>query len=451
MRGSTLLACCALSALACGRRVSVYLDRPWQKDQIAVIVVENREDALIAGPAILLPSSSVAHEELANPGPIRVFVRTYPEDLRSPLGSTLDVCGVRIGGDTLPLPLQPGGDYASGLFDPTVTREVTLHPASAEEGPPPDLHFACGGPSHECDGYSAERIDAPPGLATHQIATASEGLAYFGTNEPAGASDSPMTLGRIIGTRADVFLVDRRLHGDTKSLAWNPAASVLRGIDGQGRLFALDASAHFVQPNIDGPFNEISIGSDGFAVVLDQNEAALTITSSSGALVPAPGYPAGLRKVAVVDEHRIFATDKSAIFRFDGGTWSADYTIPLNEPMSGFAADEVLAVYVGATEVVRVRDSMTGRWGAYPTPFNTGAKLRAVAGLGDGRFIVVGDAGQIAVWGGTAWCQIESPVRVALGSVAISPSRTAAFIASDGAIGPNGETYLLRVVLPKKP
>jgi hypothetical protein len=114
----------------------------------------------------------------------------------------------------------------------------------------------------------------------------------------------------------------------------------------------------------------------------------------------------------------------------------------------GIMADEAIAVYVGPAEIVRGTKPMSDTWITYPLPFGTNAPLHGVAGLGDGRFLVSGDTGQIAAWNGTRWCVINADVHVALGSISVAPSRRMAYIASDGILGPNDETVLVRVELP---
>src|SRR5262249_39753622 len=137
----------------------------------------------------------------------------------------------------------------------------------------------------------------------------------------------------------------------------------------------------------------MAAGLDGTTIALDKDGNAFAITSTGG-VVPRRDFPPGIHALAVVTSTLMYAYDKITIFRYDG-QWRGDRVLPPGDSVNAIAADEKIALYVGNTEVVRVRDP-SGQWMPYPTPMGITLSLNHAAGLGDGRFVVVGGGGLVA-------------------------------------------------------
>jgi hypothetical protein len=202
-----------------------------------------------------------------------------------------------------------------------------------------------------------------------------------------------------------------------------------------------------------GPFGRdfvrIDAARDGSIIVAtDAMERGWEVTIGSTLPVARMDFPGKARNFEAVRRDRIFITDNSSVWSFDGSLWRNEAPVPGSENISAFGADEDVAAYGTDMEVVHVRNEKTGEWPMIPTPFGTGARLRGLKGLGHGRFIVAGESGRIGLWTGSKWCRYDLGTHLPLGDLDVSPSKKTAYVVAFDAFEPDGTTLILRVDVP---
>jgi hypothetical protein len=435
-----------LLASSCARHVHAFVPTPWPADQLAIIVVVDGEGRVTQGP-LLFPPGRAVELRVAAGSPVRMYALTYAPSTSNMEGIALLECGARLsagaGGDE-PLP-SPMTAWESMLFDAQSTGGLAFGPET--DLPTFALAFNdCSRPS-PCAKYSASVLDAPSYLETLSVVAVDDDLAYFMAAPMAGSHE--LILGKIDHGQVTLLPGDPRLRSGSTSFVWDQRATIF-GLDG-GSVFRLDRSGRLVQPPYGAAVHQLYAGDDGTVLELDERQMVARLSTTSTAFVPRPDFPTRATHLAIAGRDRIFATDGSSIYFYDGVNWTTELApIPESDAISVMDADREAATYSVPLEYVRVRDAVSKSWALLPPPFSTYTHVRDLKEIGGGRVLVVGEIGGLSLWTGQQWCQLH-PTGTGTASInvlSVPPDRRVAYASANGSLGPGGKAVLIRIDYP---
>jgi hypothetical protein len=216
------------------------------------------------------------------------------------------------------------------------------------------------------------------------------------------------------------------LTGPVGQLGFDRDHTVFGATD-SGQVFQIDiTNDHTLLADLGLPGGQLAVGIDGnvFFARVDRifRLSAGSTRADDGTLFTAP---AGLRQVKVVRRDRILALDDAGLETWSGTGWSPEYDGPeVAVDSARIAADTgTMGMFSGASAFLR--DESQHSWMQLPSVVS-GLEPRAIAALGPGRIMVVGNLGGVSVYDDGGWCSIRGgPLRVLWGAGASPDLRTA--------------------------
>ena len=110
--------------------------------------------------------------------------------------------------------------------------------------------------------------------------------------------------------------------------------------------------------------------------------------------IPALSVP--VSGVAIIGPTRVLAAAGDGLMVYDGTTWRLEHRAELLENWA-VGGDEEVLVAVQRDGLVLRRDDSRRSWEEQGTPFGAQIDLKAVTGLGKGRYVVVGQDGLLGI------------------------------------------------------
>lgn len=417
-------ATCALLLTSCESHL--FVESTWPASDWVVLVATGAAGELLwASPHLHAPGEVVSFELRAG-DPVRFLIRTFlPPGAGGP---DLAACGVTFGGPGATLP-APHSAYRTELLElgevERATAELDTEPRDL------DLRFErCLLPRFPCEELGVERLDTAGAAGTTLLsvaATDDEAALVLAARDTTG----PTWLGRIDARRVSL-LEELRYATRGRDLAR----------DGDGRVHAVTEQEHLVLSAtgqlravhaLTDKASGLAAGEDGTLAAFGDDGVELL---TEGALTQSPlGARLGpVSALAIASASRAVAITDPDFFFFDGTSWSSEHTSRASafEKWDAVAGDASQFVGVDRNGLVIRRDEATRSWMNHPRPFPEGPRWRDVAVLSGGRLVVVGDAGNVAVWTGDGWCTaLPTGTLASLRAVSVAPSRRVAFAVGD--------------------
>jgi hypothetical protein len=441
VRGPRPLLALALHISACSSAVQIDLSPPWPADQIAVVVLTDSAGGAIGDAQAFGPDARIEFE--APRGLAAIHVDTFPGDTLAGGETPLVACGVTLTSTVNTATLAAATRWVTTSLD-LADRKLSFAP---DPMPPTfSLFPKCIVPDTICPQFRVSHVSAPPRIEPNYLTVVDDSLAFFATNSSTPSSQRALV--RIDGTSAAFEKTLPVLDPNWQGLA-TVGTSTIFGITGDRKIFTMNRDGLLRFGPFGGNYVRIDAARDGSIVLAtDFNESGYEITIGSSVTVPRPDIPGRARNFAAIRRDRIFISDNTNIWSFDGKVWSNETTVTTVENISAFGGDEDVMAYGTDMEVVHVRNEKTGEWPAIPTPFGSGARLRGLKGLGQGRFIVAGETGKLGLWTGSKWCRLDTGTRIALGDLDVSQSKKTAYVVAYNTFEADGTTVILRVDVP---
>ena len=394
--GAAVLAACAAS--------EVFLAAPWPDRELALWLLLDEESRPLGALRRFEPGSA-PHRIALEPGQrARARVYTFDADLQGPDGSPAAGCGVVLGGEGARLP-EPRSRWLSDWLGATDRDAPRLHPHEGE--PRLDLRWVgCAQVDRGCEGYRTEVVSLPPGLKLERLVALDDQRALLsGASGEGEGSMVPLLF--VEGGATRLLPFEPGLRGYAAELIQDHRGSVFGLLRSRDVIFRLDAEGRLLAPSWGDlrDVKELAGGRDG-TLLARSTHGAFEISATTTTARPRYDLPEGLRELRIWDRNRMVARDRTTVWVYDGHLWQPDHYIDILEGVSALAVDPEVMVFVGEFELVRVRQPDRS-WVRYARPYDVGARLRTVAGLGRGRFLVAGERGALAVWSGSRWCDLR--------------------------------------------
>src|SRR5262245_14708660 len=187
---------------ACTDRVTVYLDPPWSKDQLVVLVMLDAYGTPVDTDPRVYSGADKIELDLPPDRASRVLARAYPGSTTGPDGTPARDCGIKLqSNNTLPAPsgawITPPIDVNSA--DVSFSIDEDDHSGSAPLG------WSQCEPSRGCDDYSMTTLSLEPHIKTHRAAIVDPSLAYFLGRHEVDPGGDPTVIGTMSGTTATVL------------------------------------------------------------------------------------------------------------------------------------------------------------------------------------------------------------------------------------------------------
>lgn len=403
---------------ACQPASSVYIDADWPRDHTAVVLLTDETNTPLEAPHLVTPRETL-EVSFDDADRVRVHVRTYEPGTRAANGDPIHGCSVEVGGAGDPLPPAHTA-WISRPIDRDDDGVLELQMEPVEAAADLDLRsLSCTTPDRGCVDFSITKIDLPSELRPFQVAPIGNEVAIIGADVHVGPTRETM-FARISGDEVEIFDPDPALTGFVNDLAWN-GADELWGVDDADTLFRMSVDGQAL------PFNE-TVYAKGVAASLDGTVLAygdrgtVELLAGGTVVVQRTDVPADLVALEISRAGLMLGASELSLYLYDGVVWDTPFRVSPLEELKAVAIDDRIRVTVGSGENARLWTTVTQDWTALSRPYDAGVKLRAVASLGGGRFVTVGDESSVAVYNGRRWCPLDAAVAGDFLEVEASPS-----------------------------
>lgn len=379
---------CLLLALTIACHDStLYISPPWGPNRTAVVVegpVDGPPRQVVAVP----PATPLVLDVV--PGPTVLSALTYPSDL--PADEDLVSCGVELG-NANPLPITPIEAYQAGAVDLSAGEAPLFSSVSLEEPRPALSYRRCVGDPYDC------RFLPLPAIAygidddhdAKHLAVVSDTVLYYATQT--STIYAPGQFGLVRYEWSPQGGEHRRIP-PVGGLSYRIMSLAFDGVRALGTTFdrhsfSVDADGTLVEgpPMVMG-HNRIAAG-PGLVVHYGTRGLMAAVGNIPALSVPVSG-------VAIIGPTRVLAAAGDGLMVYDGTTWRLEHRAELLENWA-VGGDEEVLVAVQRDGLVLRRDDSRRSWEEQGTPFGAQIDLKAVTGLGKGRYVVVGQDGLLGI------------------------------------------------------
>lgn len=402
---------------------------------------ERAEQVIYDEPRIVGPGQTLILE--AEPDEV-LEVEAWAFPAASAGGPRLVECGVRYGGTGRTL-FAPRASWKTraGPPDPDIGLEFL---ESDDQGLARlDLREACEGTP--CERLVLEKLAAPfPDRKLEQVVALDDHRAVVSSDLNDGAGGFEVWL--VDGARWERISSGAPLSSPPRHLALDPDRQVIVGVVDDGATFELDPGTWtFTRTaTTDGGLGRSAFGGGRW------------LRYGSGGLAVARGPhlpefpPARVVSVIPAALEAVAVSSASGIWFYSGGTgFAREREVDSTEEWIAGAGDaEVMAFASGRS--ILLRDARNQLWQSATRPFGPDNRIRGMSAIGEGRLLVVGEAGLVGVFDqklGLEGSCVVPAIAASVLDVNRAPSGRVAFAVSnelDSVIG--DAPFLLRIVLP---
>lgn len=400
------------------------------------------------GPSPLPLSDNFARFELETDEAITLHVVTFAR--RENGGPDLETCGIAIRGNGAPLnraahyfvsqPVDPEDDAAIALTESAVADSIALGLTHATN--------ACV-QTYPCERVMVSRFESPQlGMHALHAFALDDSRAYVSL---VGAEPDPARVLELKDDRATILFSSEELGAITR-LAFDGTRGW--GATDHAQIFSFDFSGTITSTFARGGTGlTLRVASDGHGTVIVYGEDGVEVLSGSNETQRAAIESLNIKVefLALSSPDRIVAIADNSLNYFDGASWTVERELApvVFEEYFDLYVDEEVAAAAGKDERVTFREESTKTWGVLPPIDGDSVSLKSVAGLGDDRFMAVGEVGLAAIYANGVWCAIDTDTTNTLDAVAVAPSGRVAY--ATGRFSPMTDfaPVLLRFDLPE--
>jgi hypothetical protein len=435
-----------LFALACDRESPIVLTPAWPSDQPAVLVpVDPSLHPLEDTPIWMAAGQASATFKLTRDERFLVYALVYS----SSVSDNFDRCGVTFSGSGVLPGLTPDvvwttpPEVASPGLSLTLTTTAIKPPFESQ------IHYANADPScaapppTKCEDIlkkiqvRATPLPAAGGYNLFSVSRVSPSAALGGSaNDGPPGDDGAVYRVTADGQATAIPIAGQR--GSAFQVAYDGKRTVF-GLSTQGTYFQLDPTGGLGFA-VSAPFANASArlhsGRDGFTVSNDPT-SAYQLTPGSTVGRSRPDFPLS-GDLFVVTATRVAAVSNGGIWYYDGRSWVEEYrgpeaelppiTIYSTRGLAGNAQTFVFAYNIPTGSGVLIRDEATHQWTQLAaSPFHL--PIDAVAVLGRGNVLLLGQSGDAAIWlasQGAPWCSIATGTNEDFLAIDVSPDELSA-------------------------
>ncbi|MBI4817924.1 MAG: hypothetical protein HY791_16810 [Deltaproteobacteria bacterium] len=412
-----------LAVLGCGPGVELVV--PWSPEENGIIVLVNEATGVPFREPWLVPAG---RDE-----PIRVGV-TEEEALVYALaygsGPPFPCASVAASGPGEALP-APSRAWSAPLTERPMF-EVVADPQShglVGVGCQPEC------PSLASTSYSA--VDTPHGLrfviavGSGQSLLGDQNINLFVRDSNGALSEAPR---------------DSRLRGELEDLSFD-GSTLIFGVSSTGSFFAVDTRGRLKWiENTPRAYFNVAARRDGSAVatgVDPQTHEYLLARLTAGSTVPQTlDVPFRPSDVVTLSDGLVLAAEMTTgvVYSFDGSSWTLEVSV--SDPVLESDGETALLISFDGSAQLRGLD---GRWTPIP-PIPPSIDLRRVTALDHGRYLVAAEAGIVAIWTGSRWCEYDTTTGITFRKGTLAPDELVVFLA--GRLGE--EDVVVTVGLPRQ-
>jgi hypothetical protein len=366
---------------------TLHLSPPWAADRTAVVV-----EGPAAGPprqVVAVPPSTPLVLDVV-PGLTALSAFTYPSDL--PADEDLVSCGIELG-NANPLPISPLEAFRAVPVDLSAGEAPLFSVVGLDEPRPALSYRRCIGDPYDC------RFLPLPEIAygidddhdAKRLAVLSDRLLYYSTQTSTVYAPGQFGLVRYEWSAQGG---EHRRIPPVGGLSYRIMSLTFDGVRALGttfdrRSFSVDADGTLVEgPPMPPGHNRIAAG------------PGLVVHYGGGGLQAAvgtlPALTVPVSDVVIISPSRVVATAGDGLMFYDGTSWRVEHRAELLENWALGGDAEVLVAVQGDGRVL-LRDEGRRIWEEQGTPFGAQVDLKAVTGLGRGRYVAVGQDGLIGV------------------------------------------------------
>lgn len=445
------LAAFASMLFACGGDKLVRVDVTWPEDQVAVLVVTGPDGSPLGPGPRILETTGLTKLDVETELDFRVHVVTFAKEENG--GPDLDGCGLTIRGEGQRLLEYISGYYTANV-DGGESADVQLATTAIDTAASLGLSYvektcAVGYPcelvrtqtiNQSFTGTFAqlvEAIDRDRAVALMQI-----------------AEGQPVHLMLIDGTRAE-RIAEISDYGVGTSIAYDYDGQVwVTTESGWVLSYALDGAltSTLSQGGIDRPLKVVASADKTVAIYGDNGVDVLVPGNMSPAQIDAleASDQLDVEYMHIFTSTRALAVANAGLHYFDGSAWTLEReNAPVTfEEFSAITIDDEVAYVAGKNEDVYRRNETDGTWSkVQPHDSPAPASLRGVVNLGDGAFMVAGDAGYIGIHQNGVWCTVNTGTTNALDDLAITRDRRTAYVVGRASVQTQNKPVLMRLDL----
>lgn len=402
----------------------------------------------VIGPSPLPLDDNFARFDLETDEAITLHVVTFAR--RENGGPDLETCGIAVRGSGARLN-NAAHYFVSSPVDTKNTAEIALTESAVADALALGLTHATNAcvESYPCDRVAVTHYPAPlPGVHAFHAFAVDDSRAYVSL---VGAETEPARVAALKDDDASILFAVSSL-GPISRLAFDGTRGW--GATDHAQVFSFDFSGTITSTFARGTSGKaLRVASDGRGTVIVYGDPGIEVLSGSN-----PAQRAAIESLnikveflALASPDRIVAIADNALNYFDGANWTVEreFAPVVFEEYFDLYIDGEIAAAAGKDERIIVRDERTKTWDVLPPIDGDSVTLKSVAGLGEQRYLAVGEVGLAAVYANGVWCTIDTDTTNTLDAVAIAPSGRVAY--ASGRFSPMTELapVLMRFELPE--
>lgn len=416
-------------------------DPPWPADAWVVAVVIAGDGALVdTEPRVLPPGAAL---EVPLKQDLQVFVQAFrPEGMGGP---RLRSCGARFGGPGVPL-YGALGSWGTPLVPVDQPERFQLQPIGAEQIDPFLLREGCD--DSPCARLEYTAIPAPVIDRQLELVAAiddARAMVSSDLNDDLGGFE----LWRVEGADWTPIPAVPPLDQPLVDLDLDPLRGVVVGVDEERRRFEVDPDdGRVLAVGTSTRGRERSHFGDGRWV----RYGVTGVEVERGP--PLPPFSGPVHALTFAPGARTAFTSPQGVYLDQGGTgFRLERAVESGEDWGPITSDEATVIAGGALGQFLVRALEQPRWISRSSPFDR-ERIRRLAPLGQGRFLVIGDLGLLGIYdvnlGAAGSCVVSPKPTIAhLLDLSVAPSGRVAYVVSNDIRSRTGDApLLLRIVLP---
>lgn len=416
-------------------------DPPWPAEAWVVVVVTGGDGTRLDDEPRVLPPGAPLKVPLDQD--LQVFVQAFPPQGAG--GPRLDSCGARFGGPGVPL-YGDLGSWGTPLVPVDQPERFQLQPIAAEQLAPFLLREGCD--DSPCARLQYQAFPAP--VVDRQL----EQVAAVDDTRVMLSSDLDDDLGgfelwRVDGDDWRPVPALPPLNRPLIDLDLDPIRGVVVAVDEERRIIEADPSAaRVVQVRTSTRGQEFNhFGGERWV-----RHGVMGLVVERGPALPP--FAGSVRALTFAPLGRTFFTSAQGVYMDQGGSgFRLERVAESGEDWGPITTDGTTVVAGGVLGQTLVRSLDQPRWISRTSPFDR-ERIRGLAPLGQGRFLVIGDLGLLGIFdlnlGAAGSCVVSPKPAIAhIVDLSVAPSgRVAYAVTHDIRSSPGDAPLLLRIALP---
>lgn len=416
-------------------------DPPWPNDAWVVVVVTGGDGSLLDVEPRVLPPGDPLEVPLAQD--LQVFAQAFPAEGAG--GPRLRSCGARFGGPGVPL-YGALGSWSTPLVPVDQPERFQLQPIGAEQLGPFLLREGCD--DSPCARLEYQAFPAPVlDRQLEQVAAIDDSRVMVSSdlNDDLGGFELWRVEGEVWRSVPPVPPLDQPLV----DLDLDPLRGLVVGVDEARRRIEVDPTngrvVNVVTGTIGREYNHfgagrwVRFGETGLEV-----ERGPALPPFAGPVHALTFTPAG--QTAFTSPQGVYWDQAGDGFRLERAAEAGEEWGPITTDGTTVIAGGLLGQFL-------VRSLDQPRWISRTSPFDR-ERIRGLAPLGQGRFLVIGDLGLLGIFdanlGPAGSCLVSPKPTIAhIFDLSVAPSGRVAYAVTNEIRSRSGDApLLLRIVLP---